>query len=180
MWDRHEHGPPQSGHEERSENAARYHQRYDQEQDKYRSRPRTHIARGVDYFIGNYRVITSPASKKETTGVVRGGTAPIIHESAQQYIAHITRQSVRVVRVTLDRKNSRMPNHIISEYAPRNGRTEEDRRRRWKDVNEILQNTCKRHMIMWRADANGQLGSEEEVEEQNTNQDNDTTKITGP
>ena len=140
----------------------------------------THIAQGRRYLLENYRVATESATHPEKAGVVKGGTAVAIRESAKQHIAQIARQRSRVLRATLDRKNSRMPIQIISIYAPRNGHTEEDRRQHWEEVNEILTNTCKRHMIIWCADANGRLGSDEATEAPKTNKYNATTKIVGP
>ena len=54
-----------------------------------------------------------------------------------------------------------MPIQILTTYAPHNGKTEEDRMQHWGEVKEILNKTCKRHMIIWRADANGQIGRDE-------------------
>ena len=51
---------------------------------------------------------------------------------------------------------------IISTYAPHNGHVEAERRQHCEEVKEILHKTCKRHMIIWCRDANGQLGRENE------------------
>ena len=104
----------------------------------------------------------------------------MIHESIQKYIEQIAGQSSRAIRATLGRKNSRMPIQIISIYAPRNGHTEGGRRKHWKGVNEILNKTRKRHMIIWLAGTNGKLGRDEVAGEPNTNKDNAATKIVGP
>ena len=103
----------------------------------------------------------------------------MIHESAQLYIAQIARKSRRALRVTLDRKNSRMPIQIVATYAPRSGNKEEDRGQHWRGAKEILNETRKRHMIIWRADSNGELCKEESAE-QNTNRENAATQIAGP
>ena len=112
--------------------------------------------------MGDYRIATAAAAKKEETGVVQGGASIMIRESAQKYITKITRQSSRVIKETLDRQHSNMPIQIISTYAPHNGHAEEDRTQHWKEVKGILNKTCKRHMIIWCADANGQLGRDKE------------------
>ena len=50
---------------------------------------------------------------------------------------------------------------MLPAYAPHNGHTEAERGQRWEEVSEILNQTMKKtHMIMWRADANGQIGRE--------------------
>ena len=46
----------------------------------------------------------------------------------------------------------------------------EDRKKQWEEANEILNKTCKRHMVIWRTDANGELGSE--YAEGNADKDN--------
>ena len=84
----------------------------------------THITRACNYMMGNYRGITAAAENNET-GIVDGGTSIMIHGSLQQNIAKIMGKSRRVIRVTLDRAKSKMPIHIISTYAARNGHTEE-------------------------------------------------------
>ena len=69
----------------------------------------THMAHLANYLVDNYRATTSPAAKKETSGVAHGGTSVMIRESMRQYIAQIAKQSSRALRAALDRKNSRMP-----------------------------------------------------------------------
>ena len=106
----------------------------------------------------------------------------MIHGSIQQYITQVTRQSIRVLRVTLDRYKSEKPIHILSTYAPHNGHTEAERKQQWEEFKEILNKTCKRHMIIWCADANGQLGREtkkktkEPSRKHNTQQQNRTMR----
>ena len=103
----------------------------------------------------------------------------MIHGSTQQYITQIARQSSRVLKVTLGHLRSRIPIHIISTYAPHNGHAEEDRRQHWEEVQEILNKTCRRHMIIWRTDANGQLVRNKE-EGQKGNTENDARNKIGP
>ena len=122
----------------------------------------THMTQDRDYLIGNYRVITASTTKREETGVAHGGTAIMIHASMEKYITQIARQSSRVGQVTTGRKNSKMPIDILTTYAPHTGHTEADRNQRWGEVKEIMNKTCKRHMVTWRADANGKIGRDEE------------------
>ena len=125
-----------------------------------------HIARDCNYMMDNYRVIEADAEENETAGIATGGTAIMIHGRLQQHIAQITRQSSRSIRVTLGHAKSKMPIHIVSTYAPRNGHTEEARGKHWGGAKELLNETCRRHLILWGADANGQMGNRNQSEEE--------------
>ena len=114
----------------------------------------------------NYRVITAAADKNEVTGTGIGGTAKMLRESLQQNTTQITRQSSRSLRVTLGHAKSKMTIHIISTYAPHNGHTEETKRHHWQDAGELLNKTCKRHIIVLESEANGQLGNRNHEEEE--------------
>ena len=127
----------------------------------------THITRFSNYMMDNYRIITA-SDKNEETGIVTGGTAIVVHESLQQHITQITRQSGRSIRVTLGHAKSKMPIRIISTYAPHIRHTEEEKRQQWEDVKELLYKTCGRHLVIWGSDANGQLGNRNREEEENT------------
>merc|ERR1712112_289535 len=98
----------------------------------------THIPKDLNYMMGNYRIITSAAERNNETGLVTGGTAVPIHESIQQNIIQIKRQSSRAIRVTLGQEKSTMPIHVISTYAPHSGHKEETRQQHWQDVNDLL------------------------------------------
>ena len=104
----------------------------------------------------------------------------MIHESIQQYITQIARHSSRVLRVALDRYKSKIPIHIISTYAPHNGHAEAERRQHCGEVKEILNKTCKRHMVIWCTDSNGKLGKGGEEEGGKTAQNNAIYNIRGP
>ena len=67
-----------------------------------------------------------------------------------------------------------MPIHIISTYAPHNGRNEETKNHHWGDVQELLNKTCKRHLILWGAAANGQIGNKDKTAEEKYNKKNST------
>ena len=90
----------------------------------------------------------------------------MIRESLQQNTTQIQRQRSRSLRVTLDRAKAKMPIRAISTYAPHNGHAEETRHRHWEDVQELLNKTCKQHLIIWGADANGELGNKDKTEEE--------------
>ena len=53
-----------------------------------------HIAKDLNYKMGNYRVNTSAEEKQDGNGVVTGGTAVMIHESIQQNIIQVNDRSV--------------------------------------------------------------------------------------
>ena len=109
----------------------------------------THIAKDLNYMIDNYRIITSAAEKNKETGVITGGTAIMIHESIQQNVIQIKRQSSRSLRVTLEQAKATMPIQVISTYAPQSGHKEETRQQHWNDANELLNKTSKQHLIIW-------------------------------
>ena len=118
------------------------------------------ITQDGNYILDKYRFSTSSASERKTTGVVQGGTAVMIREIKHRCVAQISRRSSRVLRETIDRKNSKMPIQTLSTDQPRIVH-KEDRLHHWKDVNEITNKTCNRHMTIWCADANGQLFRDE-------------------
>ena len=123
--------------------------------------PETQIANGRSYLLGDYRIIIASSREGETAGVAQGRTAIMIREITQQYITQITMPS-RVLRVTMDHAKSRMSIEILSTYAPHNGNAEEERRKRRGEVKEIINKTCKGHLLIWCADTNGRLGIDEE------------------
>ena len=60
--------------------------------------------------------------------------------------------------------------------------TEETKRKHWEDVQELLNKTCNRHLIIWGADASGKLGNrnrEEEEEEKYAKKEHDDRRIIG-
>ena len=128
----------------------------------------THIVTDLSYMMDNYRVITTAAEKHKETGTVTGGTAILIHESLQQNITQITRRRSRAMRVTLGHFKAKMPIHILPTYAPHNGYSEEIKNQHWENVQELLNKTCKRHLIIWGAHANGQLGNKDKTDEGST------------
>ena len=142
-----------------------------------------HIILARNYIMCYYRINTSSATKSDKTGVVHGGVAVVIREIIQQNTTQIDRRSSRSQRVTIGSKNSKIPIQILCTYAPRSGRAEEGRRHRRGDFKEITNKTCTRHMVIWRADANGQLGRDGEAEEeegQSATRNHASERIVGP
>ena len=117
----------------------------------------TQITMDLIYAMDNYRIITAAAEKHKEAGIVTGGAAKIIHESLHQNITQINRQSSRALRVTLGHRKAKMPTHILSTYAPRSGHAGEFKKHHWADVQELLSKSRRRHLILWGADASGQL-----------------------
>ena len=141
----------------------------------------THITIDRNCLLGRYRIITESETRSETTGVAQGGgVAAAIHDSIHQNITQIARQSRRVLRITLGRKNSKIPTWALFTHWPPNGRKEENRRHRRNEVNEILYETCIRHMVIWRKDPNGQRVRDGEEEGQSATQNHASARITGP
>ena len=89
----------------------------------------------------------------------------MIHGSIQQNAIQIKRQSSRAIGVTSDQAKATMPIQIISTYSPHSGHKEETRQQHWSDLNELLSKTSKQHLIIWGADANGQIGNNEKTNE---------------
>jgi len=105
----------------------------------------------------------------------------MIRESIQRNIIQIKRQSSRAIRVTLDQDKAIIPIHVISTYAAHSGHNEETRQQHWQDVQELLNKTSKRHLIIWGADANGQLGNRNKAEDARyTRQAGQVQSIIGP
>ena len=107
----------------------------------------TNISEDRIRIKGIYRIITAASERHKGTGIATGGTAIMIHESLQKNITQIVRQSSRAVKVTQHHHKAKMPTQIISTYAPHNGHNEEVRNQHWEDVQELLNKTCKRHLI---------------------------------
>ena len=105
----------------------------------------------------------------------------MIHGSTKHHIAKITRGISRILRVTMGHSESEISIHILSTYAPQNGHKEDVRRQHLGEVKEALNGTCKRHLVIWRADSNGKIGRIGEKEDggKSTN-GHAITKIIGP
>ena len=84
----------------------------------------------------------------------------------QKYITKITRTSRRAIRVTIDRENSNMHIQTLTTYSPLMDIPKKTGRSNGGEVGEILNDSCKRQMILRRTDANGKIGREEEAEDE--------------
>ena len=69
---------------------------------------------------------------------------------------------------TLQHEQSITPITILTTYAPHKGYTSTDRKKHWGEVEQTIQEIPKRHMVIWRADANGQLGRVNQEKTQRT------------
>ena len=59
--------------------------------------------------------------------------------------------------------------------------TQKKQKRHWEDVQELLNKTCKQHLVIWGAVANGQLGDKDKTEEgKYAKKESNTRNIIGP
>ena len=91
--------------------------------------------------------------------------AILIHETLEQHIVHVHRINHRIMKITLHSERSHTPLTIINTYAPHQGKTKVEQQEHWKRVKEIVANTPRKHLTLWRAGANGQMGKLREGEE---------------
>ena len=59
--------------------------------------------------------------------------------------------------------NKHTPITLLVTYAPRQGYKPHEKTEHWGEVQQTLKEIPKHHMTLWGADANGQLGKEEET-----------------
>jgi len=120
----------------------------------------THIPHNQNYKLNGYRIITTQAehAKKEKGGIPEGVVAILIHEDLENHIVHIHRVSHGIVKITLHIAQAHTPIAIINTYASHKGKTKQEQHEHWKHVHEVVKDTPRRHLIIWRADANGQMG----------------------
>ena len=102
----------------------------------------------------------------------------MIHGSMTPCVTHVAKQS-RAIRVTMGHENPNMPIHIISTYSPRNGHAAEEKKNQRNDVKELINETRKRHMIIWCPGTTGRIGRKDERENKTT-QGKRTNNIIGP
>jgi len=129
----------------------------------------THLAHDTSYIMNGYRIITS-ASKKHPeqplTGMTKGGVAILIHTELAHYISNIQRIDHRIMTVTLHDKPGDIHITIMVTYAPHTGYSKKEKAEHWQNAKHTLTQIPKRHLTIWRADANGQLGPVEEQKEE--------------
>jgi len=123
----------------------------------------THIPHGLDFARNGYRIITSEANpndaKHEKQGLYHGGVAIIIHTSTHQHIHQIARIDHRILKTEL--KSNKATSHItiLTSYAPRKCYKHEIRDQNRKALGQVLPRIPRKHLCIWCADANGQLGN---------------------
>ena len=122
----------------------------------------THIPRNLDYRKGGYRIINSAATKEadgnDTTTNNIGGVAIILEPNIANMIFAIERIDNRIITITLDTPNNPIPVTIINTYAPHKGYRDEIRKEHWEKVTKQLGKIPKKHLKIWTADTNGQVG----------------------
>ena len=122
----------------------------------------THIIQDRDYLSDNYRIIASAATKKG--GGNRASTRrKSINDKWKYAEIYNTEYQTKQQRTQSNTRPSRLehahPDHYhlcAAKWARRR-----NRRQHWGEVKAILNKTCKRRMIIWRTDANGQIGRDE-------------------
>ena len=121
----------------------------------------THIPHSLNYISDGYRVITTASTRiqnEQPLGLTTGGVAILIHNELEQHITHITRINNRIMHLTLQSQNSHRPKAILNTYASHSGKGKKEQKDHWRQVKETLEIIPTRHIIIWCADANGQIG----------------------
>ena len=90
-----------------------------------------------------------------------------------QHISTIERINGRIPNVTLDHKETHTPITLLVTYAPRKGYANQEKRKHWDEVGQVIETIPKKHTTIWGADANGQLSRDPTRPEQ-------YNKIIGP
>ena len=127
----------------------------------------THIPHDQNYKLNGYRIITTKAliNTGNKQGMAEGGVAILIHEDLEQHITHIHRINHRIMKITMHSEESHTPVTIINTYAPHQGKTKTEQQEHWKMVQQTLKTTPRKHLTIWCADANGQIGKITQEEE---------------
>ena len=125
----------------------------------------THIPHNQNYKLNGYRIITSKAETQETTGMPVGGVAILVHEDIERHIVHIHRINHRIMKITLRSDESHTPVAITNTYAPHQGKTKVEQDAHWKQAQQTIADTPSKHLKIWCADANGQIGKIKQEEQ---------------
>ena len=135
----------------------------------------THICKNITKWVENYRFINIAAKEERTEQNAKkytGGVGMLIEQNLAEHIISIESEDGRILKVTLD--NTEVPNSkpltIICTYAPHSGYRCKDRRTHWNMVNKWIESVPRRRLLIWCADANGQIAKD----------DKDDDKIEGP
>jgi len=141
---------------------------------------KTHIPRNINIAKNGYKIYTSAATPHPKQGTEKGtpgkhisGIAIAIHEELDQHVCMVNRINESIMTITLDREQTHTPIAIIATYAPHQGYNNHEKNKHWEQVGKMLQEIPRKHMKIWGADANGQLGRDTTRPEQ-------YNKIIGP
>lgn len=87
-----------------------------------------------------------------------GGVDIIIHQAIATHITHMRRIIHRTIKHTIRSNKSHTPVTIVNTYAPHKGERNPDQKEHWGEAQQSTQWTPGKHLIIWRADANGEIG----------------------
>ena len=96
----------------------------------------------------------------------KGGVEIPIRAGIEQYISIIQRVVHRIMTSALHDKPKDIPITIIVTYAPHTGYSKEEKKEHWGKTRHTIDTIPKRHMTIWCADANGQLGQKDTQREE--------------
>ena len=88
----------------------------------------------------------------------------MVREEYEHHIANMKRINGRILQPTLHSKQSHTPLNMVCAFALHSGKREIEQKQHWAEVRGKLKEIPNRHMIIWRTDANGQLGRQEHTE----------------
>ena len=125
----------------------------------------THIAQNATININDY-VIHASAALKNTmdNGKAIGGVAIAIEKELNKHLHHLNQIDHRTMTVTLHSDHSHTPLTIVNSYAPHSGYSYIDKKTHWQTVNSTLSRIPKTNLIIWGADANGQISHKDNTQ----------------
>ena len=62
------------------------------------------------------------------------------------------------MKITLNSEQSHTPITILNTYAPHQGKNKAEQQEHWEEVQKTIKEIPTKHLIIWCADANGQIG----------------------
>ena len=108
------------------------------------------------------KMATSTGKNEQTEGPPQGVVGVLLQQDLESFISTISRLVRRIMAVALNLLKTITPVAIINSYAPHKGYSNQERDRRWKRFEQIIEQIPKTHMAIWRTDENGQLGKQTE------------------
>lgn len=118
--------------------------------------------------MDGYRIITKSSTGinfEQPQGLTTGGVAILIHNDLEQHITHIEQINNRTMHLTLQSNKTHTPITILNTYAPDNSKGRKEQKEHWQKVKEVLGRISKKHIIIWRTDANEQIGKIKQSEQ---------------